>query len=102
VSEGFWIDPAGVRASAPAFTELGQRMDEILATLRGKLESEGHCWGADDYGKAFQKDYLPAHDNAFQFFPQMSGGLKDIATGLEESADTASRGEDATHQKFKK
>jgi hypothetical protein len=100
VSDGFWIDPDGLRSSAPAFERLGERMDQIFATLRSKLEAEGHCWGADDYGKSFEKEYLPAHDNAVEFFPQMSKGLKDISTGLLENADTAHRGEDSTHQKF--
>ena len=100
MSEGFWIDPEMVRAAAPGFHQLGQRMDEVFATLRARLEAEGHCWGWDDYGKAFAKDYLPARDNAAEFFPQMVQGLKDIAAGLVEAADTAGRGEDATHQKF--
>ena len=100
MNEGFWIEPEVVRAAAPAFDQLGQRMDEVFATLRAKLEAEGHCWGWDDYGQAFQKDYVPARDNATAFLPQMVQGLKDIAAGLVEAADTAVRGEDATHQKF--
>jgi hypothetical protein len=100
VSEGFWIEPEVVRAAAPAFEQLGHRLDEIFATLRGTLEAEGHCWGFDDYGKAFEKDYLPARDNALEFMPQLSEGLTNVGSGLVETADTASRGEDATHTKF--
>jgi len=100
VSQGFWIDTDEVRAAAPAFAQLGDRMQQIFSTLQSKVEAEGPCWGGDDYGKAFEKDYLPARDSAYGFFPQMAKGLTDIATGLEEDADTADRGESASHQKF--
>ena len=100
MTQGFWIEPEVVQAAAPAYQQLGQRMDEVFSTLRARLEAEGHCWGWDDYGKAFEKDYVPARDNASEFLPQMVQGLKDIAAGLIEAADTANRGEDATQQKF--
>ena len=100
MSGEFWVDTEQLRAAAPAFEQLGERMDTIFTTLRGKLEAEGHCWGNDDYGRAFEKDYKPGRDNAMQFFPQMSAGLKDITSGLMEGSDTADRGDDATHQKF--
>lgn len=100
MSGDFWIDADAVRGSAPAFNQLGDRMDQIFQALRGRMDEEGECWGGDDYGKAFEKDYLPARRNATEFFPQMSKGLSDIASGLIEAADTADRGEDATHQKF--
>jgi uncharacterized protein YukE len=100
VTEGFWIDPDVVRSAAPGFEHLGTRLDQIFANLRARLEAEGHCWGGDDYGKAFEKDYVPARDNAIQFFPQLAQGLEDVGAGLAETADTARRGEDATHQKF--
>jgi uncharacterized protein YukE len=100
VSQDYWIDTDRVMASAPAFAQLGDRMQEIFSTLKSKVEAEGECWGGDDYGKAFAKDYVPARDSAFDFFPQMSKGLTDIASGLEESADTSGRAESASHQMF--
>ena len=96
----FWVDSEQLRACAPAFERLGERIDNIFGALRGKLQAEGHCWGGDEYGQSFEENYQPGRDNAVQFFPQMSAGLKDVTTGLLEGADTADRGEDATHRKF--
>ncbi|MDT5024551.1 MAG: hypothetical protein QOE61_977 [Micromonosporaceae bacterium] len=101
MNEGFWIDPDQVRSSAPAFSQLGDRLGEIFSSLRGKLETEGRCWGSDDYGKAFEKSYNEPKNNAYHFFPQLTKGLHDIGKGLVETADTADRGESASHQKFK-
>ncbi len=101
MSDGLRIDPDGLRAAAPAFVTLGDRMDDILRTLQGRIDAEGDCWGADDYGSAFIKDYVPAQESAVEFFPQVAGALRAIATGLTEVAATADRGEKATHDKFR-
>ena len=95
-----WIDQEQVRAGAPAFTDLGARLREAFAQLRGALMAEGTCWGQDDYGTSFEKEYRPGRDAVFDFFPQAAQALADIGSGLAESADTADRGESATHTKF--
>jgi len=101
VSGGFWVDPDQVRASAPAVAQLGDRLDEICRTLQSALLAEGDCWGADQYGEAFAEKYQDPSANAFDTFPPLSKGLHDVAAGLLETADTADRGEGATHDKFK-
>lgn len=98
MSEGFWIDPDEVRSSAPAFSQLGDRLGDIFAGLRGRLEAEGRCWGGDEYGKAFEKSYTEPKNNAYEFFPQLTKGLHDIGSGLIETADTADRGEGTNKQ----
>jgi uncharacterized protein YukE len=100
VTGGWWVDSDQVRASAPAFTELGDRLDGIFKNLQAVLSAEGPCWGGDEYGQAFEEKYQDPKQNAFDTFPQLSKGLHDVAAGLLETADTADRGEDATHEKF--
>jgi uncharacterized protein YukE len=99
-SEGFWIDPGEVRTTAPAFNGLGDRLSDIFAGLSGKLAAEGCCWGGDEYGKAFEKSYDEPKNNAFEFLPQLAKGLRDIGTGLVETADTVDRGEGTNQQMF--
>jgi hypothetical protein len=101
VTGGWWVDSNQVRSSAPAFNNLGDRLDEIFATLHSAVAAEGTCWGSDQYGEAFVEKYQEPQQNAFDTFPQLSKGLHDVAAGLIETADTADRGEDATHTKFK-
>ena len=97
---GWWVDSDQVRASAPAFNQLGDRLDDIFQTLKIALDAAGECWGSDQYGEAFYEKYKDPKQNSDETFPQLSKGLHDVAAGLLETADTADRGEDATHQKF--
>jgi uncharacterized protein YukE len=101
VTGGWWVDSDQVRSAAPAFNELGDRLDTIMQSLQAALGAEGTCWGGDQYGQAFLEKYSDPKKNAFDTFPQLSKGLHDVAAGLLETADTADRGEDATHEKFK-
>lgn len=100
MSDGYWIDQAVLRAGAPAFTDLGHRLGDVFTQLRTALTAEGPCWGGDDYGTSFEKEYLPGRQSVDDFFPQAAKALSDIGAGLLESADTADRGESATHTKF--
>jgi hypothetical protein len=97
---GYWIDGQQVKAAAKSYADLSTRMQDVLMTLVNGLNAEGHCQGFDDYGKAFDKNYLEPKRNALDFFPQMRDGLKDIGSGLDEMADTANRGENANDHKF--
>jgi hypothetical protein len=97
---GYWIDPERVKDAATAYTELGNRLGEVLMTLVQGMTAEGHCQGFDEYGKSFDKNYAEPKENALEFFPQMRDGLKEIGAGLDEMADTAGRGEGANDHKF--
>src|SRR3954447_17261736 len=97
---GYWIDGPRVQAAATSFTDLGNQLQEVLLALLGGLAAEGHCQGGDQYGEAFDKNYLEPKLNALEFFPQMRDGLKDMASGLDEMATTTARGEDANNHKF--
>jgi uncharacterized protein YukE len=97
---GYWIDGPQVKAAAKSYADLGNQMQEVLQKLTDGLDAEGHCEGNDQYGKAFDKNYLEPKSNALEFIPQMRDALKDIASGLDEMATTSARGEDANDHKF--
>ncbi|WP_433207160.1 hypothetical protein ACQP00_40835 [Dactylosporangium sp. CS-047395] len=99
---GYWIDGPQVKTAAKSYTDLGNRMQEVLQALVDGIGAEGHCQGGDQYGEAFDKNYSDPKINALEFFPQMRDGLKDMAAGLEEMADTTARGEDANDKKFQR
>ncbi len=101
MSDGsLWIDQSILRAGAPAFTDLGNRLGEVFAQLQSALAAEELRWGVDSYGKSFEQRYVPGRDSVMDFFPQAAQALRDIGSGLAESAETADRGETATHSKF--
>ena len=96
----FWIDAQQVRAAAPGFLVVGDRIRTAITRLTAALDAEGRCWAGDDYGRGFEKEYLPGRDQVFEYLPQVAGALHDIGQGLREMADTADRGETASHRKF--
>ncbi|MBF6332787.1 hypothetical protein IU452_30260 [Nocardia transvalensis] len=53
----FWADPDRLRATAPKFAQLGADVNTALTKLRQGIDSEGRCWGADEPGKQFEKNY---------------------------------------------
>lgn len=99
---GYWIDGERVKAAAKTYTDLGNQLQDVFLTLVNGMVAEGHCQGFDEYGKAFDKNYLEPKQNALEFFPQMRDGLKEIGSGLDEMATTAGRGEDANDAKFQR
>ncbi|GEM_PF-4693405 len=65
---GYWVDSGQVRSAGRGFTDLGERLGEILQNLQSALAAEGNCWGNDAYGKAFEKDYLPGRQRPAGLF----------------------------------
>ncbi len=100
MNDGFSIDPATVRSAAAAFTSVGDQLSGVFAQLSTAIESAGRCWGGDQYGTSFEKEYLPARDSAVKFFPGLAKVVGDMGAGLAELADTAERAESANTDKF--
>lgn len=97
---GFTIDPVGIRAAAPGFEQVSQRLTEIGQRLKASLDAQGECWGHDSYGETFLAKYTDPLSNAMDYFPSLSSSIADISTGLVEMADTADRGEAASQSGF--
>jgi hypothetical protein len=53
-------DPHALVGEQPAVSAVGDTISAILARLSTVLDSAGACWGDDDAGAVFARQYLPA------------------------------------------
>ncbi|MEA2687134.1 MAG: hypothetical protein QOE93_2329 [Actinomycetota bacterium] len=63
MAEDFYIDPAGLSRAVGDLRSSGLRLSGAFAKLDVVLKDNHNCWGTDDIGKAFRKNYVqPAGD----------------------------------------
>ncbi|WP_188316414.1 WXG100 family type VII secretion target [Solihabitans fulvus] len=84
---GYEVDVAALRSGGDSFTHTGDAIEAVRSTLQNALDSEGTCWGGDDSGKAFVKEYGPNSANALDALKSMVQAMNDIRTGIDQSAD---------------
>lgn len=92
---GMDVDPEALRSAAPKVAATSDAVGDVLDKLTAAIEAEGDCWGTDDSGQAFAKDYSPAVE-------QVRDGLDNAVTMLEqvheELTDTAATWESSDQQ----
>ncbi|SDC97892.1 WXG100 family type VII secretion target [Actinokineospora iranica] len=82
---GFSIEPD---VAARAATKLGSAADQLAAvgkTLADALAAEGACWGNDDSGQEFAKDYVPGSDDTVKAFTSLVDGLRGLQSGVTDA-----------------
>lgn len=88
MTSGFRIQPDEVRAGASAFGVAADMLSEAGSTLSNALSAQGACWGGDESGQQFSKDYVPAAEGTVKAFSQLSEAIQAIKTALNETANT--------------
>ena len=88
MTSGFRIQPDEVRAGAGAFGVAADMLAEAGNTLSNALSAQGACWGGDESGQQFSKEYVPAADGTVKAFSQLSEAIQAIRTALNETANT--------------
>lgn len=56
---GSTMDPVRVRSAATKFDAAGDQLDQAHQKLEHALQAQGDCWGHDEAGNGFAKDYVP-------------------------------------------
>ncbi|SES47187.1 WXG100 family type VII secretion target [Actinokineospora terrae] len=82
---GFGIDPNAVRSGANGYGTAGDLLADAQRALTDALSAQGACWGGDESGQAFAKDYVPAVEGMTQAFGDLATALQAIKTALTES-----------------
>ncbi|MEV4317628.1 WXG100 family type VII secretion target [Actinocrispum sp. NPDC049592] len=95
------MDPDGVRAGAGRLRPAGTEFQGKAAALLRKLQAEGPCWGDDETGQAFAKDYVPAADAISQAVSDVANALVQIADNLKTQADRTQQTDQGAAQTFK-
>ncbi|MGC0421679.1 WXG100 family type VII secretion target [Embleya sp. AB8] len=97
---GYKALPSDFTAAGKSFTDAGRRVAEIRTTLKTTIEGLGECWGDDDLGHEFAKEYTPARDKVLEALEALAKGLDKIGKGLDKSATDYQTTEDGNKQKF--
>ncbi|GHF10877.1 hypothetical protein GCM10017786_50690 [Amycolatopsis deserti] len=84
---GHDMDPDTVRSGAGKFPPAGDDLKAAGDALKAALAAQGACWGNDESGQAFAKDYEPAAKNCVEAFGSLDKALKDVAKAVKSAAD---------------
>ena len=84
---GAHIDPDRERAGATKFDVAADRLEQVHQDLQRQLQEQGPCWGADESGQAFAKDYEPGADGMEQALQSLTGALRSMREQVQGVAD---------------
>ncbi|WP_018681004.1 hypothetical protein [Actinokineospora enzanensis] len=93
---GFDIQPDVAARAAERFGAAADQLAGIASTLENALAAAGECWGDDDSGREFAKDYVPGAEGTREGFGSIDEGLRNIRQGLVDSMRGYRGNEDAT------
>ncbi|MCP2095240.1 hypothetical protein LV78_003216 [Actinosynnema pretiosum] len=82
------IRAEGVVAAAKKIDNAGADLGERIAALTSALGAEGACWGGDESGQQFAKNYQPSADKAVDAMRKAAEAIASIARGLTEQAES--------------
>ena len=79
---GITVDPSALQATAPVYDSQAAGLADLYSTLTGKLQAEGACWGDDEAGRAFGRNYVGPAISALEQTRAASDGLASMAAGV--------------------
>lgn len=97
---GFDIDP---EAATTAAADLGSAADQLEAAgraLADALSAVGACWGGDESGQEFAKDYVPGSEGTVRAFASLVEGLRGMRGSVVDAMTTYQAVEDAQAETF--
>ncbi|WP_433598152.1 hypothetical protein ACQPXH_20520 [Nocardia sp. CA-135953] len=81
------VDPDSLRYQSVRLAELGDQVGQTYTGLRDALAYADGCWGDDDMGLAFAKDFKPNTDKLLANLRSMAESLHDMANGINTAAN---------------
>lgn len=95
---GFSIEPDVAKESSSTLGDAADRLEAAATALTQALAAAGQCWGADESGQEFAKDYVPGSEGAVKAFASLAEGLRamrgsvvDAMTAYETIEDGSAR-----------
>ncbi|OXM71100.1 WXG100 family type VII secretion target [Amycolatopsis vastitatis] len=96
---GFTAEPDAVLRASNGLVTAADGLENALKALQGALDAQGECWGNDDSGKEFAKDYVPGAQGATEGFANLVQGLRGMQQNVAKSMKALSGAdEDVTSQ----
>jgi WXG100 family type VII secretion target len=88
VVSGFDVHPEKLRGASPKFDNASDSLKTALDKLNGVLQAEGACWGGDEAGQAFAKEYEPGAENGTESMQALAQALHQVRGELDATART--------------
>lgn len=85
------MDPPRVRAGAAKFDSASDEVEAIAQRLEQALGAAGNCWGADESGQAFAKDYVPGSEGITEALSTVKEALHNLRGQVDGAADDFER-----------
>ena len=85
---GFDVSLHALHAAAGSFGVAGEMLGDAGTKLGDALAAQGQCWGDDESGQTFAKDYVPNSESTLKAFGQLAEALTAIKVALDESANS--------------
>ncbi|MGW5517132.1 hypothetical protein [Nocardia africana] len=86
MSDELRLDPDALRQDGARLAELGDRVGRTYARLQHGLAAADGCWGDDDLGEAFARDFTPHADQLLAGLRAMQESLRGVAQQVANSA----------------
>jgi hypothetical protein len=77
--DGFAVEPVDLQSNGSGYQAVADQVRTIHQTLLSRLNAEGACWGDDEAGAGFAKNYLPPAMKALQQMNDVDGGVQSMA-----------------------
>jgi hypothetical protein len=94
------VDTDDLRTAEPAFDTLSGAVGGVLARLNAELAAQGRCWGTDDIGRSFEKDYLAGVSDTCGGLAAVRDAIGHIGQSLLAAADAVDAAEDRTRSRL--
>ncbi|MFI7119457.1 WXG100 family type VII secretion target [Amycolatopsis sp. NPDC049868] len=86
MSGPFGVDTERLGKTASDAESLAARLDRIYNTLHNATLSAGNCWGADETGKAFEKNYDKNSKDVLRAMREMGEVVRSMGDGVNTMA----------------
>lgn len=80
------VYPKALQRARTGFEDGSTQLKAIFDRIGSQLSAEGKCWGSDETGQQFEKDYLPHAQSLQKSAPGMAKTLAEIGKGVDEMA----------------
>ncbi|MDQ3405184.1 MAG: hypothetical protein M3548_17635 [Actinomycetota bacterium] len=85
---GFDVTLSALHSAASGFGKASEMLGDAGRQLGDGLGAQGQCWGGDESGQTFAKDYVPNSESILKAIGELTTALAGIKTALDESANS--------------
>ncbi|MFD6391576.1 WXG100 family type VII secretion target [Nocardia sp. NPDC060259] len=81
------VDPAALRGTQPSFTTVADTITTGVQALAAVIAAEGECWGNDEIGQAFAKNYTPGVESGQKAVTGLATAMTQTGQNMVTIAD---------------